>query len=280
VDYNDTLVKAVQGAVDELFEKTKLQFLGPKYAKSFVFSMKEYDPSNTIQSIYVNSAMTHSPTGQLDHKLIDKVADHAEVYIDKLKESVNADVTRLTGNVMSDINLQAKVRNIATDVFIASDDGQLIIKNLFTQLDDLRKKTASNLERIVSMESMSAQNYGAVDGIIEAAKAIGQSDPVIFKITYDHPTRCANCERLHLLTDVVTPRVYKLSEVAAATDFKHPIMSISPPHPHCYCKISVLSLGFTFVGGKITYKGKNEAGILWNEWEFQRNGNGWVKSIG
>jgi len=58
------------------------------------------------------------------------------------------------------------------------------------------------------------------------------------------------------------------------------VQTCALPISHCYCKISVLSLGFTFVGGKITYKGKNEAGILWNEWEFQRNGNGWVKSIG
>lgn len=274
--YTDALTKQVEDTIEELFEKTKLQFLGPNYAKSFVFSLKEFDPSSTIQSIYIDSAMNHSPSGILDNRMIKKVADNAESYIDKLKESVSADALRAVGNVTTDIDMQSKIRNITTNEFVASSDGQEIIKGLFSKLDDIRKKTSTDLQKIVTAESVNASNYGAVDGILGAAKAIGLADPIIFKITYDGPARCANCERLHLLPDMITPKVYKLSEASAATDFKKPIFSIGIPHPNCMCQISVLSPGFTFVGGKITYKGKNEAGVPWNEWEYQRNGNGWV----
>lgn len=275
--YTNSLQDNLSKVVDELFESTKLHLLGPNYAKSFVFSYTNFDPATTIQSIYVNSAMNHSTTGKIDNNMITKVANNAESYIDKLKESVNADITRLASDAMSTINLQSKVRNISTREFMATDSGQKVINDLFSKLDEIKKTTTNNLARIVNTETMSAANYGAVDGIIEAAKSIGISDPIIFKITYDHPTRCENCERLHLLDDKITPRVYKLSEVAASTNFKNPVISIGSPHPSCYCVLTFLSPGFGFKSGKITFIGNNENGIPWNEWEYQRNGNGWVK---
>jgi hypothetical protein len=278
VDYSNKFNKIVTDPIEELFERAKLEFLGPEYAKAFVFQYRDYDPSTTIQSAYVKSALVHSPTGKFDNKMISKVADVAEGYIDKLKETTMADVLSVTTGTLSDISLHSKLSGMSTSDYAKTKNGIEMIKDMFDKLSEIREKTVESLSRIVDHETVTAQSFGATDGILEAAKAIGIKDPIIFKIGIIDERRCNACKLLWAQPDELTPKVYKLSELAATPgDYKTGyVASVAPTHPGCREIQTALMPGYGFSGGKIAYIGRNDQGVLWNEWSFQRTGNGWA----
>lgn len=80
---------------------------------------------------------------------------------------------------------------------------------------------------------------------------------------------CKVCRALYLHSDEITPKVYKLSEVAAqpidTKGGKKQIPSIAPTHPNCRCLTSHLLPGWGFKDGKLHYFGEG-----YDEWEEQR----------
>jgi len=76
---------------------------------------------------------------------------------------------------------------------------------------------------------------------------------------------CPHCRRLHLESDGVTPKIYRLSDVLAngtnvgkkADDWQ---MVINVVHPNCRCQLVQLPKGYFFNKlGKLEFVGEKEA---------------------
>jgi hypothetical protein len=198
----------------------------------------------------------------------------AENYIDHMEQKTLADVTRVVSNTSSEIETQAKLTGQSERDVLLSDKGQSLLKDLKSELKDQKKKIDRTAELIANHELYNAQNFGAFDGILHAARSIGIEDPTIIKIGVLDQKRCKHCWRLWTQADQKTPRAYKLSELSASSgDPKNPDPSISPTHPNCRDVIVSLFPGFGFdADGKIAYKGIDpDTNKPWDEHSKQRS---------
>jgi len=274
------LTKKLQSIIEEIVRKSfngfRLNLLGPdKINKAFVLSFKgsKYDPNTTVgaQYIHANALNTADPKS-IDAKTIDRIKDVAEKYVDQLEQKSIADITRIVGDKLSDIHNQSKISGMSARDILLSDEGQVIIKQIKEDLIEQKKRIDKAASVIAEHELYNAQNYGAFDGVIAAAKAIGVSDPTIIKIGVMDDKRCKHCWRLWTLEDKKTPKAYKLSELAASPGhWKNPEASVSPTHPNCRDVLVSIMPGFGLENGRIVYKGIDpETGQPWDEHSKQR----------
>jgi hypothetical protein len=81
---------------------------------------------------------------------------------------------------------------------------------------------------------------------------------------------CQYCIKNHLLSDKITPRVFKFSELShsylTTADRKSGAVSTCGLHPRCRCSLVLLSPGFGFKDGRVTF-----IGLGHNEYDRQRN---------
>ncbi len=275
------LTKSLQRILEEIIRKSfngfRLNLLGPdRVNKAFVMSFKgsNYDPNTSLGSAYLHAnAINTSDPRAVDVSTINRIKDVAEKYVDQLEQKSIADITRIISEHIAEIETQSKISGQSMRDILLSDAGQDIIKSIKEQLTIQKERIDKAASVIAEHELYNAQNYGAFDGVLAAAKAVGISDPNVCKIGVMDDKRCKHCWRLWTLEDKVTPRVYKLSELNAAPgDWKKPDASVSPTHPNCRDVIITLMPGFGFDGGKITYKGLDpQTGKLWDEYSKQRS---------
>lgn len=273
--------KSLQRILNEIIGKTfnslRFNLLGPdRVSKAFVFSMRgsHYNPNTTIASAYINAnALNTNDPSSIDKKTIERLTDVAEEYIDNLEQKSNADISRIVSQFSSEISTQAKILGQTEREILLSSFGEEIIKKLKAELKDQKKRIDKAAEVIAEYERHNAYNFGATDGIITAARAIGIQDPTVFKVLVDDERLCKYCRKLWLMPDGATPRVYKLSELAAAPgkDYKNPLPSIAPSHLNCRCVLVTLMPGFGFKDGKIAHKGLDpDTKQQWDEYLKQR----------
>ena len=275
--FTKQLQNILENIVRKSFNGFRFNLLGPdRVSKAFVFSLKgaKYDPGTTLGSAYLHAnAINSTDPNSVDKKTIDRIKDVAEKYIDQLEEKSVADVSRIISGHISELETQSKLENKSIRELLLSDTGDQIIKDIKKELIEQKTKINKAAEVIANHELHGAQNFGAFDGILSAAKAIGVSDPTVFKIGVLDDKRCKYCWKLWTMPDQVTPRLYKLSELQANPGhWKDPQASISPTHVNCRDVLVILMPGFTLDGaGKIAYKGLDpETNQLWDEYRHQR----------
>lgn len=263
------LQKIIQESVRKTFTDLRLNLLGPdRVSKAMTFSFKRFDPATTIGSMYTHAnAINSTNPNSIDKKTLNKIKDVAENYIDALEQKSLADLTRIVAERLDDAETKAKIQGIDASEVLKSKDGKQILIELRKTLKDQKIKIDKAAEVIANHELHNAQNFGAFDGLLSAAKSMGIQDPTVFKIGVLDEHRCSICKKLWSIDGGVVPKVYKLSELSGSPgNWKNPVASISPSHPNCREIISILLPGFGLdENGKIIYVGNNH-----NEFDKQR----------
>lgn len=247
--------------ISRLFESLRLQLLGPQHikGKAIVFSVRDFDPKTTLASNYLNSYSYNSIDEKgIDPKAIDKIQDVAASYIDSLEKKSLADMTRIIGSQSDNLVLQAKRDNVSIKEVIQTKTGKLALQTIKAELENQKDKIANSVDRLVTHELHNAQNFGALDGILGASKAMGINDPVVFKVLVDDERLCPVCRKLWLSADGITPKLYKLSELQATSPGpKALVAAVAPQHINCRCVLTTLVPGFAFnETGRIVYIGE------------------------
>lgn len=233
-------VTKIERAVDQLFNRAKTRLLGAKWGdKSFAVT---YERHASLPGLY--EAAHREEKGIPDHEQLDHLMVTAANYIDSLRHRAKARTIQHVRTFMAD----AKEKGVDTNVETV----------LGGQLADLWGDITAQFKRIVDTEAQHVRSVGVVDGIVRSNASLGIEDPVVFFVVVRDQHLCDECKRLHLLKNGRTPRVYKLSDVAAGYHKKgESEPKIGGLHPHCRCSMTTLLPGFGFgQGGEVTYKGE------------------------
>lgn len=276
---NKEVQDGIKDAVKMMFQSLRLNLLGPQgIDKAYAFVLKDikYDPQNTVTNMYLQANSINNPEIKDPSKLEDadtlvRIRVVAEQYISQLEEKTIADIQRLVASFYSEAELKSKITGESIEDILKSNEE--LIDNLTKQIQEVKEKVYNAVKVLVDHELHTAQNYGAMDGILEAAKASGIDDPTVAKIGVLDDVRCVHCWRLWTLEDKITPKVYKLSELSASPGhWKNPVASVSPTHPNCRDVLITIMPGFGFdASGKIVYKGIDpKTNKLWDEYSYQR----------
>lgn len=273
--------KELQEIVEEIIGKTfnvlRLNLLGPERVnKAYVFSFKDYDPNASISSIYAHAnAINTTSADSVDKNTVNRLQDVAEKYIDHLQEKTSADILRVISDNLAEIENESKIKGVSARDILLGEKGEQVLDIIKKELEKQKERIDKSASILAEHELYNAQNYGAFDGVLAAARSVGISDPTVIKIGVLDSVRCSHCWRLWTLPDRKTPKAYKLSELAASPgNWKNPQPSVSPTHPNCRDVIVTLMPGFGFdESGKIIYKGRDpETGEPWDEYKKQRGG--------
>lgn len=223
--------------LSDLFSKTKADILGPKYMnKALIFSYKNYNPSNTLVSAYAHALSQSAPAvNSFDKATADKLLSVANGYFDSLQEKVQTEINSAIDSNLHEVEMKRKLAGVSSQQFLGSKEGKEIQMRVAGSIRSAIDKADVGIEKIVVDQIHTAQNLGAMDGIIGMSKALGISDPNIFKIGVLDDNRCKICWKLWTLEDKSTPRVYKMSELKGGyCNHKAPEATIGPSHPNCF----------------------------------------------
>lgn len=275
--------KSLQRILDEIIGKTfnnlRFNLLGPdRVSKAYVLSLRgsRYNPNTSIGSAYIHAnALNTTDPSSIDKKTINRIIDVAEEYVNNLEQKSTADISRVVSQWLAEIETKAKLENKSGREVLLSDYGADILKKMKKDLSEQKTKIDKAAASISEYERHNAYNFGAMDGIITAARSVGILDPVVFKILVDDEKLCKYCQKLWLNADG-RPKLYYLSELSASpgSNYKTPLPSIQPTHINCRCILVTLLPGFGLdAAGKIVYKGIDpDTKLPWNELARQRAG--------
>ena len=259
--FNKKIQAIIKDSVTKLFQQLRLNLIGPDKLKYGVpTDVQKFDPKTTIPNAYLQAnTIQNLSYGTIDKEASDRLQEIADSYVTALEQKTLAELTRIVAEKSDEIKNASKISGKSSIDLKNSKLGDSIYKEIRIALKDQTEKAAKAADVIVTHELHNAQNVGAFDGILGAAKAIGVSDPTVFKLIVRDNVTCKKCIRLWTVNGSKVPKVYKLSELAASPgSFKDPVASVQSTHPHCRCLISVLMTGFGFDdSGNIVYKGQD-----------------------
>lgn len=135
-------------------------------------------------------------------------------------------------------------------------------KNLRSALNGQVKDWSMRWKMIVTTELSRASNYGALDAIFQNNKGQDPKEIYVYKVGPNDGATCKYCKRFWFMSDGVTPKVYKLSELIAngtnigrkQRDWK-PTVDVT--HPNGRHTLVQLQSGWGFQGGHLHYIGKD-----------------------
>jgi hypothetical protein len=226
-------MKLIEAAVDQLFDKAKMRYLGPEAlermgAKRIYASFK---PQFSLPGIIHSAAREERAIP--DQKVIQSLAANAGHYLDSYRSSAKAQVIKEVQSFLQ----QAEMAGVKTDLETV----------LGGKLADVWGKTTYDVKRMIDTELSNGRNMGALEGIIGVNTSQGIEDPVVYFVVVHDDSLCKECKRLHLLEDGVTPRCWFLSELGQGYHKKgdeHP--AVGGLHPHCRCTMVTLMPGYGF----------------------------------
>lgn len=222
-----TAFQKVSDAVKDMFDALRAQFL-PKEGKNLNIGFTSL-PDLYNQSVRASGGVPNPETAE-------SLMEIAETYLDAAQARTEANIKHV---------LQAHKHS--------KKDEQPI--DVHTAIEEQVEKATSEVDRIVDTESQRARSVGAWEGINQAAAKMGIDDPTVFFVVVRDQYLCDECKRLHLLPDLTTPRVWKMSEISHEYHVRgQENPSIQGLHPHCRCTKTILFPGFGFDSdGATTY---------------------------
>lgn len=241
------LTNIIYRAVDDVFDRLKLRFLGPNAGPKRLGFIGKINPILNLPGLFKISAIQEGATAGEErlHSLI----GIAEKYLDAQKERAKAQL----------------VQNVDSFLQEAHDKGQDIDFEtvLSGKLVDTWKVLSTNVKRIVATEATKAQSMGTLEAITKVNAASGIDDPVIYWVCVKDTALCKECRRLHLMEDGVTPRLWYLSECTHSLGKRGDTApSLTNQHPDCRCIQATIFSGWGFKGGSLTYVGRDYDAIL------------------
>lgn len=241
---------AIDGEVDELFDELLTRLLGGAFTGRRLFIGYTHDL--TLPGIF--EAAVSEEGGRLDTEMVSGIAAVAQDFIDKYRAEAKASTKRRAQQLLHDV-----------------DQGRLKPEDFKTalqgELAELWGKVKTNVHAVVATETQHAQTMGVKDGIDQVNEGLGVDDPVVCFITAKDTNVCKECQRVHVLPDGKTPRVFKSSEVSTEYHVRGELMaSWHLLHPHCRCALTTVLPGFGFdARGLVTWIHADH-----REWDYQR----------
>lgn len=230
--------EAIGLAVDRMFDRLTYNLLGniPQLQKkSFMFGIS---PEHSLAKIFITTLGNKEPN-QLQKDVLKSLLNSSFGYIEGLKH-------RTSSNIMEAVDALAKEsRANNTKVSVSQ-----ISEVLMTEME----KAKNAIKTIAEAETTKTRNIGHTMEIATNAGSAGIVDPTVFFIVIKDRSLCNECRRLHLLSDGVTPRVWKMSDLSMGYHKRgedHP--SSCGEHPNCRCTLAHLYPGWGFKNGFIDY---------------------------
>lgn len=231
-------IAAIHAAVGTLFGRVKRRYLGTDSgSKKMMISNK---PSLTLPALYAGAATEDGSKPKT--KTAKSLVEIATGYLDASEASTKAKVVHAVNAFLRDAETKGETPNASVV--------------LGGELSKIWGTVTTDVKRILETEATHARNIGTLEGIIRVAAARGIEDPIVCWVGPNDEHTCAECRRLYLMPDRVTPRVWKLSEASHAYHHRgEENPKIGGLHPNCRHTMAVLMPGFGFKAGKIEYIG-------------------------
>ena len=241
--------EALDGVIEDSFDRIALSFIGniPKLrnAKRLVISGEQ---NFNLAHLFVQ-AMGNKMPNSLEQDVLKSLLNSAHGYIEALKNRTRATVTeRIDG-----LARESQIKNQK----MSEEDVQKVVQ------EELGK-ASSDMFAIVESESTKLRNLGTIMDISRVASSIGDSDPTVFFVIVRDGKTCPDCLRLHMMPDMITPRLWKLGQLRSGYGKRgDDAPSMINRHPHCRCSMAYLSKDWGFNElGRLEYKGAGHDAYL------------------
>jgi intein/homing endonuclease len=206
--------------IDDLFDKMTLQLVGEvpslRNKKSIIFTSK---PDLTLAHIFLKTLGSERLLPQ-EREALKNLLSTAEEYVSSLRAKTKAQVTE-------------SIDSYVKEQYLKNEKPSTVeIKNI---INENLEKAKNHFKTIAEAESTKARNMGKALQIGKVAASQGVSDPNVYFVVVKDGKTCSECVRLHLMPDLITPRVWKLSEIGFGYHKKgenNP--KIAGLHPHCF----------------------------------------------
>lgn len=231
--------EAISDIVEDMFDRMSFRLLGniPRLKKKKVMAFSA-DPSLTLAHLFLRSMNNLKPIPK-EEEVLKNMLSTAHDYIESLKHKTKASISESIDSYLKDTRNKGETPS------------SIEIKNRVREgLDSAR----SHFKTIVEAEGTKARNLGKAMTISRVGASLGQTDPTVFFVVVRDGKTCSECERLHLLPDRMTPRVWKLSELGSGYHKKgQENPKVAGLHPHCRCTLTFLSPNFGFENGSVRF---------------------------
>lgn len=237
-------MKAIDAAIEALFNRMKLRFLGKNFEpKQIRFSVKpdkavDYREDLSLPSIFDKAARSEGM--KPNEPLKQSVTGIIEQYLDAHQESAKA-------------KIRSTVQTFLSEAEAGTEGG--VEKVLKEELSNVMEKVTSGVQNVVDNEMGRAKNLSTLDAITKINAFSNISDPTVVFIGPNDQHTCKDCQRLFYLEDGITPRVWKMSELKHGYN-RHGDSSpcAGGVHSHCRHGLATMMPGFGFdASGSITY---------------------------
>jgi hypothetical protein len=213
MDLNKRQIRAINDAVEDLYDRLKARFLGRFFkGPSIYFELaRTSDPGKSIEGIF-HYAMTalYGPGAASDDDHLEKLAG-------------------ITGNYLEAEKLKT-LNKLVQDIEQANTPAELDAK-----IKEIFAKATSKVDTLVVTEARNVSNFAEREGIMQVAATMGVEDPVVARLGPVDQKTCKTCLKLwHTDENPKIPKLYKASEVRDGyTTHKDPFPTWNATHPHC-----------------------------------------------
>jgi hypothetical protein len=243
-----TGIKAISAEVDLLFAKVKARLLGPAApgidGKRLAF---QFDPRTSLSALYTEASRVEGVAPR--DEILRHLLSIAGSYVDAHKERTKAKVLHEVQGFLAD----AQSKGVETD-FETVLGGKLA-----EVMGDLRY----DVSRIVETEATNTRNTSIFDAIGRVGASVGREDPTVFFVCAHSPQPCDECKRLHLMEDLVTPRLWRSSELGSGYHKRgDSTPKVGGLHPNCFTASQRLFTGAGIATFGELYANQSSAGVV------------------
>ena len=235
-------VKAVTQAVSAIFKRAKTRFLGHKFGENSIrigsnLTAADHREDLSLKGIFNAAAKSEGMVP--NEKLYESVERSVEEYLDAHEKLATARVLH---------GVQSYLHNAE------SGSGAINPDELEEVLDDAFEKVKGDVVKVVDTESTRARNVSTLDAVSKINATLGVTDPTIAFVGPNDSHTCSECLRMFFMSDQVTPKTWKMSQV------RHSYFKKGDDTPcvagcHCFCRHSLITIlpGYGFVQGSLSY---------------------------
>jgi rubrerythrin len=243
--------ESIDFAVSKMFDRLAYKLLGkiPKLQNKnhYLFDILGV---LTLAGIFIQALGNKEPN-HFERDVIKSILNSSYGHIESLKNKTSSNVVEAVDALVK----EAKLKNTHVN---AAQVSEAISKEM--------EKARSQMKLIAEAETTKTRNMGHTMEIAEKANKQGIEDPNVFFVVVRDGLLCSECKRLHMLSDGVTPKVYKMSQLSMGWHKRGDDKpSACGEHPFCRCSLTQLPPGWGFKGGFVSFIALN-----YDEYAIQR----------
>ena len=184
-------------------------------------------------------AMNNKQPNQFERDALKSILSSSFGYIESLKHKTSS-------NIVESIDALVKEAK-SNDTYVTSEQVQEVMATEMV-------KAQNQMKVIAEAETTKTRGVAHTMEIASNAQKVGIDDPSLFWVIVRDNITCSECIKIHMMSDGVTPRVYKLSEISHSYhkrgDSRPSSCSL---HPGCRCSPQQLPPGWGFKSGYVSF---------------------------